>query len=231
LGFAEEVEALVNYLVDKKGIKDFALLYQDDALGFGTRSGAQKALAARGLKLKAEASLAVGEKSGVDSAFAAIKASGAKAVIMGVNFAPAAAFAQKANKEKSNLVIGGSNNMMLAEYLKAAGPSAEGTVIFSTFPPQETQLELINKFKADLKDAKIAETSNIEGYLNALVFVEGLKRAGKNLTRDSLINAFESMKDVDFGGIKVSFSTTSHSGIDKGYLIVVNGGKFEVLRD
>ena len=44
--------------------------------------------------------------------------------------------------------------------------------------------------------------------------VEGLRRAGRDLTRERLIAALESMDNVDLGGFVVSFSRTSHAGSD-----------------
>ena len=57
-----------------------------------------------------------------------------------------------------------------------------------------------------------------------MVLVEGLKRAGSNLTRESLISAMENL-DVDIGGLRVSFSPGSHQGLKKVYFTKVEGGK------
>src|SRR5207245_6553879 len=42
---------------------------------------------------------------------------------------------------------------------------------------------------------------SLAGYFAAMLFAEGAKRAGKTLTRESLITALESMKNFDSGGI------------------------------
>ena len=54
--------------------------------------------------------------------------------------------------------------------------------------------------------------SSLEGFLVAKVTVEGLRRAGRNLTRERFTKALESMHDVDFGGFAVSYSPTNHNG-------------------
>ncbi|HTD05685.1 MAG TPA: ABC transporter permease, partial [Undibacterium sp.] len=48
----------------------------------------------------------------------------------------------------------------------------------------------------------------------AKIFVEGLKRSGRNLTRDRLISALESINtsNYDVGGFDVNFSPSSHNG-------------------
>ena len=42
--------------------------------------------------------------------------------------------------------------------------------------------------------------------------VEGLRRAGKNLTRESFIRAMESLGPYDVGGFKVSYGPNNHNG-------------------
>jgi ABC-type branched-subunit amino acid transport system substrate-binding protein len=54
--------------------------------------------------------------------------------------------------------------------------------------------------------------TTLEAYIAAKILVEGLRRAGKDLTREKLINALESMTNYDLGGFEVSFSPTNHSG-------------------
>jgi ABC-type branched-subunit amino acid transport system substrate-binding protein len=57
--------------------------------------------------------------------------------------------------------------------------------------------------------------------------VEGLKRAGKDLTREKLIAALESMNHLDLGEFVVSFSPTNHSGSKYVNLTMIGrGGKF-----
>jgi hypothetical protein len=52
----------------------------------------------------------------------------------------------------------------------------------------------------------------MEGFLVAKVFVEGLRRAGRDLTRERFVAALEKMADVDLGGFWVSYSPTNHAG-------------------
>jgi ABC-type branched-subunit amino acid transport system substrate-binding protein len=54
--------------------------------------------------------------------------------------------------------------------------------------------------------------TSLEGYIVGKVVVEGLRRAGKDLTREKLVSALESMSNVDLGDFVVSFSPASHSG-------------------
>jgi ABC-type branched-subunit amino acid transport system substrate-binding protein len=53
--------------------------------------------------------------------------------------------------------------------------------------------------------------STLEGFLAAKVMTEGLRRAGKELTRERFIAAMESINNHDLGGFSVSFSATNHN--------------------
>jgi len=50
----------------------------------------------------------------------------------------------------------------------------------------------------------------LEGYLAATVLAEGLKRAGRNPSRESLITGLESIQKTDFGGFVVNFGPKDH---------------------
>jgi hypothetical protein len=59
------------------------------------------------------------------------------------------------------------------------------------------------------------------------VLVEGLKRAGKDLTRDKLISGLESMANTDIGGYNINYSPTSHNGSRMVDLTIIGkSGKF-----
>jgi len=42
------------------------------------------------------------------------------------------------------------------------------------------------------------------------VLAEGLKRAGRNPSRESLVNALESIQNATFGGFNVNFGPKTH---------------------
>jgi hypothetical protein len=61
--------------------------------------------------------------------------------------------------------------------------------------------------------------------------VEGLLRAGRQLTREAFVDAVESIRDWDSGGImpKVSFSATNHHAQRAGFICELRKGRFEPL--
>ena len=65
--------------------------------------------------------------------------------------------------------------------------------------------------KSGIKDFNF---SSLEGFIAAKVLTEGLKRAGKDLTREKLVRALETINrnNFDTGGFDVNFSPTNHNG-------------------
>ncbi len=69
--------------------------------------------------------------------------------------------------------------------------------------------------------------SGLEGYVSARVLVAGLRAASKNLSRDSLQRAMETLGSVDLGGMLVQYAPGSHAGstfVDT--VIVASDGRF-----
>lgn len=52
----------------------------------------------------------------------------------------------------------------------------------------------------------------LEGYIVAKVFVEGLRRAGRSLTRENFIAALEGMGSLDLGDFRVDYGPKNHNG-------------------
>ena len=73
------------------------------------------------------------------------------------------------------------------------------------------------------------------GWHQTNVFVEGLRRAGRNLSAKALVEALETFREVDFGGISgpVTYTSKSHKAnsysriykadVDKGIFIPIGG--------
>jgi branched-chain amino acid transport system substrate-binding protein len=79
--------------------------------------------------------------------------------------------------------------------------------------PWDATVPVVKEYRRAIEEAK-AEPGfgTLEGYIAAKVMTEGIRRAGRGLTRDSFIRAMESMGDYDAGGFKVSYSPENHNG-------------------
>ena len=67
----------------------------------------------------------------------------------------------------------------------------------------------------------------LEGYAAAKVLVEALKRAGKEPTREKVLVALEGMKGYNLGGLEISYSPASHTGLDFADISIISAdGRF-----
>ena len=72
----------------------------------------------------------------------------------------------------------------------------------------------------------------LEGFFNAMVLVEGLKLAGRDLTREGFIRAVESMTSFPLAeSVSTSFSPSDHQGLDRIYFTRLKDGTFGMLDD
>jgi ABC-type branched-subunit amino acid transport system substrate-binding protein len=53
---------------------------------------------------------------------------------------------------------------------------------------------------------------SLEGYANARVLAEGMRRAGPKLDRDSVTAGLESMSDFDLGGLRIRYGKEAREG-------------------
>jgi len=85
------------------------------------------------------------------------------------------------------------------ELILEAGDDAEGTVITQVVPPYYlTDLKGVALYRRTLSKYAPSARPNfvsLEGFVDAVVMVEGLKRAGKELTREGLIHSIESIHE------------------------------------
>ena len=116
-------------------------------------------------------------------------------------------------------------------FIKALGDNAVGTIVTQVFPYERSLASPMVKEARQLQKAATGDDkvtpAMLEGYAGAKVLVEGLRRAGRNPTREKLRAALETLHHYDIGGLEVSFSPTSHTGLDYTDLSIIGSdGKF-----
>ena len=121
-----------------------------------------------------------------------------------------------------------SNNSS-QDFIDGLGPAATSIIVSQITPPPGSITTVLGR---EFKDAAKAtgatmSYSAMEGFVSAKVLVEGLRRAGKNLTREGFMRALESMQRVDMGGVLVTYSENDHSGSEFVELSLIGrDGKF-----
>ena len=74
--------------------------------------------------------------------------------------------------------------------------------------------------------------NRLEGYVNAKVIVEALRRAGPAPTRAALRQSLEGMRNVDLGiAAPLTFGPERHQGLDSVYFTRVENGRWVPVQD
>ncbi|HYS56826.1 MAG TPA: ABC transporter substrate-binding protein, partial [Burkholderiales bacterium] len=212
------------------GNTNIAVFYQDDNYGLAGLKGVEIAMAKRNLKISA---LGKVERNTikVEDAVKSIHAARPDGVVMISAYTSVAEFVRQMKKAGSvtqfhNVSFVGSK--ALADALKDEG---YGIAIMQVvpFPWSSSGVRIVKEYQEVMTKAGNTDFnfSSLEGFIVGKVMVEGLRRAGKNLTREKLIAALEGMNNVDLGEFVVSFSPTNHSGSKYVNLTMIGrGGKF-----
>lgn len=224
--YFDEAETQVRHLAENLGIKKIGLFIQDDAYGLAVKGGVVRSLRQRGLELSGEGRYTRNTVD-IEEGLSALKKANPEAVSMVGTYSAMAAFIKKAKKEGFDPVFLNVSFVGTDELVKELGPSGEGVVITQVMPsPYNPSLPIVKQYQEDMKAAGHSEFDyvSLEGYVDALVFAEILKKAGKDLTRDSFIAAAEAL-NLKHGGLAFSMSPKNHQALEKIHLTKITGGR------
>lgn len=206
--YPDEVERLVQHLVTI-GIKRIAIAYQNNAFGKEVFNAAQQSMAKYKLQATGVASV---ESNSSDASTAAAKIASVspEVVLIGLAGKPTIDFVKAIRLQRKGLPLYALSVMGAAATLKAMGDDATGIVISQVVPlPSNTIVPVVREFQQAWKaTGATLEPSHLalEGYINARVFAEALRRAGSSPTRASFIDKTWNLKRYDLGGFEVNFT-------------------------
>jgi branched-chain amino acid transport system substrate-binding protein len=223
--YYDETEKIVQHLTTAS-LNKIAVMYQNDSYGKAGLAGVERAMAKRNMKIAATGTVERNTTE-VAAAVKTISAAEPDAVIMVSAYRSCAEFirqAKKAGMKSQFFNVSFVGTKSLADDLGADGI---GVAISQVMPfpwGAESVVRDYQKAMARVNPQSALGYTSIEGYVAAKVFVEGLRRAGKDLTREKLIAEFEKMTQLDVGGFIVSFAPTNHSGSKYVDLTIIGRG-------
>ena len=206
--YADEAEQQVQHLATV-GTRRIAIAYQNNAFGKEVFEGARLAMEKH--KIPAPKALTV-ENDGSDAAktAAALAAAEPEAVLVGLAGKPASEFIKAMRQQRRGLPLYALSVMGSAATLKALGDDATGIAISQVVPmPTNAVVPVVRDFQQAWKAAGAKlEPSHLalEGYINARVFTEALRRAGPNPTRATFLDAIWGLRRYDLGGFEIGFT-------------------------
>jgi len=228
----EQVDRLWEANVHRIGV-----IYQDDPFGKAVLDGVKLALQKHN---GTPAGLGTFTRNSVDivSGLKDVMAARPQAVIIAGPYAPAVAIVKEAHSSGWRPQFLTVSFVGTEEFIKEAGSDADGTIITQVMPPYDrTDYAMVSEYRKCLAKYSPGEAPtyvSLEGFVDAMVLVEGLKRAGKEPTREKFIAAIESIHDMNAGlGPKLilNYSSTDHKGFDSVYPTIVKNGQPVLLTD
>ena len=215
----------------KMGYRKVGVIYPDDAFGAAVLDGVRNAL-----KKKGAEPVAVGsyprQTTDADAAIKNVRAANPEAVVIVGPSNTAGPILQKAHEQGWKPLFLTVSFVGTDDLILRAGADAEGMVITQVMPPYYlTDLKTVALYRKTLANYFPGEQPgfvSLEGFVDAMVLVEGLKRAGKDLTREGLIHGIESIHDHDLGlgaQLKINYSARTHAGLETVIPTVIRGGR------
>jgi ABC-type branched-subunit amino acid transport system substrate-binding protein len=255
--YRQEMAALVERFWSI-GARTFGVYSQADAYGRSGTDGVVRALAARGARVAVETTYPRGAKFEDDMgpAVNALRRTGVDVVLCTGAYQGCGAFVRTARDlgwtvPVSNVSFVGSDAMLrlLVQHGKATGRDYTRALVNSQVVPSYDDVSLpgVVEYRtlmerrspavpAALRDDKYSPQTysfiSLEGFINARVVVEALRRAGPNPTRIGLRQALESLKSFDLGiGAPLNFGPERHQGLDSVYFTRVDGERWVPIAD
>jgi ABC-type branched-subunit amino acid transport system substrate-binding protein len=226
---------LAKYAVENLENKKYGLFYQDDSFGREGQEGVRLGLRNTDKDIALAQTYTVGQNDLTDVA-QKFKDAEVDLVFVWTIAEGAAAFVKAADAIDYHPQILASQILSDPVMFELAGPSWEGAIVASSVPEPDSDEPGVEKARGII--AKYGKgiqfgTYALWGLSRAEVLVEGLRRAGPELTRLGLIQSLESMHDWtdNFTGTPISFSAENHQGLKVVHLSKAEGGTFVHLSD
>jgi len=227
-------ESMADYAVTKLGAKRVAIFFQNDQFGKDQRDGAVEYLKSKGMTPVAEASYVPSDVD-VSAQVIGLRQANPDAVVLGIIPKHGSLFLKEAQKLGWKPKVVGHNTMADPVVIDLAGDALEGiyvnlmTAVDTMDRPAVKQAnEILAKYSPKTKPGYYPYL----GMAGAIIFVEGAKRAGPDLTREKLIKALESLSRYEPGLVPpIEWSAKYHGGPRTFGYATWKNGKLQVLQD
>jgi ABC-type branched-subunit amino acid transport system substrate-binding protein len=205
------------------GADRVTVLHYDDEIGNQNYATVERIMAKAGKKavsVKIKRNAAVGPDD-----IKRIVAADPQVLIVTTLYGPTAEIVKALRKDNHPYNMTALSFTGPSQLAKAAGADAAGISVAGVVPPPaKTVLPIVRECGDAIRKAGIAELNytNLESCIAAKVLVEAMRRAGKDVTRESLYKSLASMGQYDTGGYVVRFGPNERHGSNYVELAVIS---------
>jgi len=214
--YDDEAYNLTEYLYEKLGYKKIAMFYQNDDYGKQGLMGVERYLKDKKIDLVAKVSAEMTDRD-LSTHALKLKDSGAQAVIMWAMPMHATLILNETAKIGFKTQWATSNTLSDApQMLQMTKGLWAGMINSFVLEMPDSNHPLMVKYREWHKKLAPHERWGVFYYAGIYItepFVEGVRRAGKNLNNETLIKALEGIKDFKGIGAPINFSPTERQGV------------------
>ena len=229
--YFDETREQMDGLWGTLGYKKIGVIYPEDPFGAAVLEGVKTALKGHGAEPAATASYPR-QTSQVGGAIDTVKAANPEAVVVVGPANTVGPILKQAHAKGWKPLFLTVSFVGTDDLIQEAGSDAEGVVVTQVVPPYYlTEYKTVALYRRTLTKYYPSAQPNfvsLEGFVDAMVLVEGMKKAGKELTREGLIRGIESLHEIDMGlgsKLKLNYSSKEHKGFDSVIPTVIRGGR------
>lgn len=229
VSYVDEGRLLIEYAAKNLGVKTVAVFYQNDLFGQKGLLGAKRGAAAAKIKVVAAIPYEL-----TDREFGAhavkLRESGADAVLIYANPTAGALVVRGMGQIGYTPKLLSTSALADPAMFALAGNAWNGVTLAAYFPLPGTDAKVDETLAtiARINPALARQPFNaVAGVAFLEPFLEGLRRAGPNLTRNSFITAMESIRNWDGQVARgITFGPDRRQGINKLYIIRSENGRY-----
>lgn len=229
--YFDETREQIDGMWGTLGYKKIGVIYPEDAFGAAVLEGVKAALKTHGAEPIAAASYQR-QTAQVGGAIDTVRGAKPDAVVLVGPANTVAPILKQSHAKGWKPLFLTVSFVGTDDLINEAGTDADGIVITQVVPPYYlTDYKTVTLYRRELTKYFPSAQPNfvsLEGFVDAMVMVEGLKRAGKELTREGLIHGIESIHELDLGlgpELKLDYGPRDHKGFDHIIPTVVRGGR------
>jgi len=228
--YADELEKIIDFYANV-GVKSFGVLYHEDAVGRENLTAVQRAITKR--SFRAATNIGIPRVNpDIKRAVAAATAAKPDVLITTTLFKPSADFIKAARAANPGMQFVSTSFAGPNVLMRALGADGAGVAISQVVPPVTNKaIPVVAEYQVAFEKftgkPNFGATS-LESYIAAKMLVEGLRRAGRDPTRESLASALDGLSGFDAGGFIIGFTPSNHNGSTFAEMTVIDkSGKFK----
>ncbi len=212
--YANEARRILSQL-KQTGISRIAVFYQDDGLGKTLQAELRVAAAAENISFVAEIK---GDPAKPDfqAAAAATEQAKPQAVIVATAGATFTNYIKAVQQTGAKPGFYGFSVASVDVINRELKEQARGIILTQIMPSlRNTTIPVVAEYLKLLREKSPGappSASQFEGFVHAKLLVEGLRKAGRQLSTDTFIKAMESAGEISFGRFVAKYSPQSHNG-------------------